>query len=140
MPGTLWIPSSLAAFVCLPPVNFESDICTCPQKLKSAKAMDPNQRYQRAMKVLAASAKVGSTNLRRTAVRFGRSRSIMRVEAFLDIHRIKECLDQNCWTGRNSHNCLVLQLHSRQMCCTVLFPDLFLFGTLRPCSEISLNW
>lgn len=60
--------------------------------------MDPNQRYQRAMKVLAASAKVGSTNLRRTAVRFGRSRSIMRVEAFLDIHRIKECLDQNCWT------------------------------------------
>ena len=79
MPGTLWIPSSLAAFVCLPPVNFESDICTCPQKLKSAKAMDPNQRYQRAMKVLAASAKVGSTNLRRTAVRFGRSRSIMRV-------------------------------------------------------------
>ena len=62
--------------------------------------MDPNQRYQRAMKVLAASAKIGSTNLRRTAVRFGRSRSTMRVEAFLDIHRIKECLDQNCCMDR----------------------------------------
>lgn len=89
--------------------------------------MDPNQRYQRAMKVLAASAKIGSTNLRRTAVRFGSSRSIMRVEAFLDIHRIKECLDQSCWTGKNHHNCLVLQLHSRQMCCTVFFPELFRF-------------
>ena len=92
--------------------------------LKSAKAMDPHQRYQRAMKILAACAKIGSTNLRRTSARFGSSRSILRMEVFLDIDKIKESLDQRCWTGKNTHKCLVLWLHSEQMCCTEFFAEL----------------
>lgn len=74
-------------------------------------AMDQHARYQRAMRALEAVAKIGGGHFKRQ----GMTKTIMRVDSFLDLSKIQDQLSKPCWVGKDRHACLDLFAENPQL-------------------------
>ena len=110
--------------------------------LASCEAMDQHARYQRAMRAVEAVAKIGGGHFKRQ----GMTKTIMRVDSFLDISKIQDQLSKPCWVGKDRHACLDLfaenpQLEPQLQCLYFkLLPLQFIVSTILGATFQVKNW